>query len=223
MPVGLFGLDAVFPSDEVVGPSEALAVAHPIELGRQEACPIGGQAPHQSEQRGVEHTGAIEHPVIGDEAGRTRTPQVVLPPPDDLRFPEPPDQIKPVSLLVLELEVLPHACILASIDGRPGPALRLTSVSLFRGIDHGEFERGGRAQPAVEERRKATSSGVLGTGTLACRRCDAPIDPGARPLSLTESLVCPFCDGRGPVRDFLSLASPTRPARVVVRVTLPAR
>jgi hypothetical protein len=93
-------------------------------------------------------------------------------------------------------------------------------VSLFRGIDHGESERGARAQPAVEERRRATSSGVLGTGTLACHRCDAPIDPGTDALLLTEPLACPFCDARGPVRDFLSLDVPTRPARVVVRVTL---
>jgi hypothetical protein len=96
-------------------------------------------------------------------------------------------------------------------------------VSLFRRVEYSEFERGGRAQPAVEERRKATRSGVLGTGTLACHRCDAPIDPGTRPLSLAEPLVCPFCAARGPVRDFLSLAIPTRPARVVVRVAFPAR
>ena len=94
-------------------------------------------------------------------------------------------------------------------------------VSVFRGIDHVEFERGARAQPALEEQRKATRSGVLGTGTLACRRCDAPIDPGTSPILLTELLACPFCDARGPVRDFLSLAIPTRPARVVVRVALP--
>ena len=102
-------------------------------------------------------------------------------------------------------------------------APRLALVSLFRGIDHGDFERGARGRPAVEERRKATRSSVLGTGTLACHRCDAPIDPGTRPMSLTEPLVCPFCALRGPVRDFLSLAVPTRPARVVVRVALPTR
>jgi hypothetical protein len=98
---------------------------------------------------------------------------------------------------------------------------RLTLVSVFRGIDHAEFKRGARAQPALEERRKTTHSGVLGTGTLACHRCDAPIDPGTSPMSLTEPLACPFCDTCGPVRDFLSLAIPTRPARVVVRVALP--
>jgi hypothetical protein len=99
----------------------------------------------------------------------------------------------------------------------------LTVVSVFRGIDPGEFERGARAQPALEERRKATRSGVLRTGTLACHCCDAPIAPGTSPILLTELLGCPFCDARGPVRDFLSLAIPTRPARVVVRVALPAR
>jgi hypothetical protein len=95
-------------------------------------------------------------------------------------------------------------------------------VSLFGGIEHRNVEPGARAQPAVEERRKATRSGVLGSGTLACGRCDAPVDPGVRPLSLTEPLVCPFCAARGPVRDFLSLATPTRAAHVVVRVALPA-
>jgi hypothetical protein len=93
-------------------------------------------------------------------------------------------------------------------------------MSLLRGIDHGDFERGARAQPAVEERRKALRSSVLGTGTLACRRCDAPVDPGPTPLTLNEPLVCPFCAVQGPVRDFLSLAVPTRPAHVVVRVVL---
>lgn len=94
---------------------------------------------------------------------------------------------------------------------------------MFRRIDHDEFEQGARAQPALEERRKATHSRVLGIGTLACHRCDAPIDPGASPMSVTDLLACPFCDARGMVRDFLSLAPPTRPARVIVRVALPAR
>jgi len=33
-----------------------------------------------------------------------------------------------------------------------------------------------------------------------------------------EALACPFCLHSGAVRDFLSLAEPTRPARVEVRV-----
>jgi hypothetical protein len=46
---------------------------------------------------------------------------------------------------------------------------------------------------------------------------------GAAPRSLLDTLSCPFCQHRGPVRDFLSLDSPTRPARVVVRVSSPSR
>jgi hypothetical protein len=79
-------------------------------------------------------------------------------------------------------------------------------------------DAGNRAYPAVEEKRRAIRSTVLGTGTLACHRCDAPIAPAAQPLSLTDPLACPFCDARGPARDFLSLGAPTRPARVIVRV-----
>ena len=57
----------------------------------------------------------------------------------------------------------------------------------------------------------------LGTGTLACPRCDAPVVPvGA--MSPAEPVACPFCAHGGAVRDFLSLADPARPARVAVRV-----
>ena len=58
----------------------------------------------------------------------------------------------------------------------------------------------------------------LGTGTLACPACDAPVAPGPVALTPTNRLTCPFCLYPGVVRDFLSLAAPTRPARVVVRV-----
>lgn len=58
----------------------------------------------------------------------------------------------------------------------------------------------------------------LGSGTLACPRCDAPVAPGAGRLSPAEPLACPFCSHAGAVRDFLSLAAPSRPARVEVRV-----
>lgn len=68
-----------------------------------------------------------------------------------------------------------------------------------------------------EEQRRTTRSGRLATGTLACSRCDAPVAI-PEPLTLGDRLACPFCGNRGPVRDFLSLASPTRPVRVVVRV-----
>lgn len=74
----------------------------------------------------------------------------------------------------------------------------------------------------VEERRSIRST-LLGTGTLACGRCDAPIAIGADRLRVDDLLSCPFCLHRGPVREFLSLAVPTRPARVAVRVVVPAR
>ncbi len=72
----------------------------------------------------------------------------------------------------------------------------------------------------VEERRSARAGHVC-SGTLACPRCDAPVAAGQHGLTLTEELACPFCIHRAPVREFLSLVTPTRPAHVVVRVTLP--
>jgi hypothetical protein len=80
----------------------------------------------------------------------------------------------------------------------------------------------GRTRAAVthDEKRRAARSDRLGTGTLACGRCDAPIAIGPRPLVVTDVLTCPFCDHRGPLRDFLSMAAPTRPARVIVRVSI---
>lgn len=69
----------------------------------------------------------------------------------------------------------------------------------------------------VEEERRAARSGRLATGTLACPRCDAPVAPAA-PLSPAQRIGCPYCGHAAAVRDFLSLAEPTRPARVEVRV-----
>ena len=70
----------------------------------------------------------------------------------------------------------------------------------------------------VELRRERRRAGVVATGTLACPDCDAPVAPiGA--MALTAPLWCPLCGRAGPVRDFLSLEPPTRPARVVVRVS----
>ncbi|MGB7161269.1 MAG: hypothetical protein WBD40_24640, partial [Tepidisphaeraceae bacterium] len=51
----------------------------------------------------------------------------------------------------------------------------------------------------------------------ACPRCDAPVALGG-PVSPADPLGCPFCGHDGAVRDFLSLAAPTRPTRVVVRI-----
>ncbi len=72
------------------------------------------------------------------------------------------------------------------------------------------------------EQRRATRSDRLCGGTLACDRCDVPIDPGGAPISLGHTLICPYCGRQAAARDFLSLAAPTRPARVAVRITRPA-
>ncbi len=65
-----------------------------------------------------------------------------------------------------------------------------------------------------ERRTRATR---LGVGTLACPHCDAPVAL-AGPVAPADPIGCPYCGHAGAVRDFLSLAPPSRPARVVVRV-----
>jgi hypothetical protein len=77
-----------------------------------------------------------------------------------------------------------------------------------------------RLDGSFEERRESRSA-QLATGTLACPRCDAPVAL-AYPLTPGDWMGCPYCFHTGPARDFLSLALPTRPARVAVRVTLRA-
>lgn len=76
-----------------------------------------------------------------------------------------------------------------------------------------------------QEIRYAHRTGHLATGTLACPVCDAPVSPGPGVLAPPDPLQCPVCAHAGAVRDFLSLAAPSRPARVQVRVVrrLPAR
>ena len=69
-----------------------------------------------------------------------------------------------------------------------------------------------------EELRRVERSGHLATGTLACPQCDAPVSPGGRMLTPAQPIDCPFCLHHGRVREFLSLASPSRPAHVQVRV-----
>jgi hypothetical protein len=58
----------------------------------------------------------------------------------------------------------------------------------------------------------------MATGTLACPACDAPVLPSLEAMSPPDPIACGFCRHAGAVRDFLSLAEPTRPTRVVVRV-----
>jgi hypothetical protein len=93
-------------------------------------------------------------------------------------------------------------------------------VSLQRGIDGAEplrFEPVARLDGTYELRRSELPW-RLGTGTLACPRCDAPVAPGDAPLAPADAVACPYCDHGGRVRDFLSLDDPARPARVEIRV-----
>jgi DNA-directed RNA polymerase subunit RPC12/RpoP len=97
-------------------------------------------------------------------------------------------------------------------------------VSFLRGIDGSAHNTAGAPTRWIRpgaQRRRDTRPAQLCEATLACARCDAPIAAGSQPLTLTQVLVCPFCEHRAPVRDFLSLATPTRPARVVVRISHP--
>lgn len=93
-------------------------------------------------------------------------------------------------------------------------------MALHRGIDGSEPIR---PEPITRlagsyEERKAVRSWRLATGTLACPGCDAPVAPVGAPLRPADPIACPYCSTTGFVRDFLSLAAPTRPARVEVRV-----
>jgi hypothetical protein len=74
-----------------------------------------------------------------------------------------------------------------------------------------------RAVAPLRELRPVTRSGRVASGTLACPECDAPVALG-RPVSPAAPLACPYCGHGAPLRDFLSLGSPTRPARVEVRI-----
>jgi uncharacterized paraquat-inducible protein A len=67
----------------------------------------------------------------------------------------------------------------------------------------------------IEQRIRSTDR--LGTGTLACPACDAPVAPAGR-MTPAQAVGCPYCGHAAAVRDFLSLAAPARPARVAVRV-----
>jgi hypothetical protein len=92
-------------------------------------------------------------------------------------------------------------------------------VSFLRGID-GSHPGDDQNLAPHEEKRRPIRRGVFTEATLACAHCDAPVALGGRALSITDALSCPFCDHTGVVRDFLSLARPTRPARVEIRVIL---
>jgi hypothetical protein len=69
----------------------------------------------------------------------------------------------------------------------------------------------------VRKERRPGEAARVASGTLACPRCDAPVAL-AGPVAPAAPLLCPYCAHAAPVRDFLSLAAPSRPARVAVRV-----
>lgn len=71
----------------------------------------------------------------------------------------------------------------------------------------------------VHEDRRTIRSTVVAHGTLACPECDAPVALAGERVRPPDPLDCPFCAHHAPARDFLSLSTPGRPARVLVRVS----
>jgi hypothetical protein len=111
--------------------------------------------------------------------------------------------------------------------GRLAPAvafLHCRCMGILRGIDGSTGRGPGAGEPPLilSEERRAIRSTRLCSGTLACPGCDAPICIGSDELALTAIVRCPYCRRGGPLRDFLTLRRPTRPARVAVCVRLPA-
>lgn len=92
-------------------------------------------------------------------------------------------------------------------------------MTFQRGIDGSDPARARpiAARPGAYEDRLGTRPFTVAAATLACPLCDAPVALGGRVASIAEALDCPFCRHSAALRDFLSLATPTRPARVVVR------
>ena len=86
-----------------------------------------------------------------------------------------------------------------------------------RGIDGSEPVGGEPVGRMVQEERRRARTSHFARGTLACPSCDAPVAP-SRPLSPSDDIGCPYCGHAAAVRDFLSLASPTRPAHVDLRI-----
>jgi hypothetical protein len=97
-------------------------------------------------------------------------------------------------------------------------------VAIQRGSDGADAAAASGPAPIVEhhEQRRLRAVQRLGLGTLACPHCDAPVAT-ARALSPVEPLGCPYCGHGAAVRDFLSLGTPARPARVEVRVVFGRR
>jgi hypothetical protein len=93
-------------------------------------------------------------------------------------------------------------------------------MGIQRGIDDSEPIRPIGDEVSHEEHR-ASRTGIVALGTLACPQCDAPVALGESRVKPRDRLACPFCDHHGAARDFLSLEPPVRPMRVAVRITMP--
>jgi hypothetical protein len=93
-------------------------------------------------------------------------------------------------------------------------------VALHREFDGAEPVRPEPVESLAGRRtiHQAQTVHELATGTLACPSCDAPVLPAPGGMTPADTLSCAFCAHAGAVRDFLSLAEPTRPTRVVVRL-----
>lgn len=94
-------------------------------------------------------------------------------------------------------------------------------MALHRGIDGSDPARPQPIERLVDrhEERRDSRSQTMAEGTLACPDCDAPVAPVGT-MAPGDAMGCPLCSHTGAVRDFLSLAAPTRPARVDVRVVM---
>jgi DNA-directed RNA polymerase subunit RPC12/RpoP len=96
-------------------------------------------------------------------------------------------------------------------------------VSFLSGGSWTSDPRESAGDSGIVRKRRSTRSDRLAEATIACVGCDAPVAIGPGPRSLTDELSCPYCGRRGPIRDFLSLTRPTRPTRVVLRISLGER
>ncbi len=93
----------------------------------------------------------------------------------------------------------------------------------FRRFLHGSNSAGAERATGAggpHEIRRDERTTRMASATLACPGCDAPVALTAPAMTPTEPLSCGFCGHAGALRDFLSLAVPTRPTRVEVHVRL---
>jgi hypothetical protein len=93
-------------------------------------------------------------------------------------------------------------------------------MAIQRGIDGADPVRPDSEGRIVHQEWRIAQTGIVAVGTLACPQCDAPVALAEERVSPPDPLSCPFCAHHAPAREFLSLKTPTRPARVVVRVTV---